>query len=69
MKEATCPTCRQKLISSGLGRPSTFPFCSERCRNVDLAGWFDEKFTVPVETERVARELLSGEGQHDELEQ
>ena len=25
----------------------SFPFCSERCRLVDLGGWLTEKYTVP----------------------
>jgi len=26
------------------------PFCSERCRNVDLGHWFEESYKVPVKT-------------------
>ena len=29
-------------------RPSTFPFCSERCKLVDLGRWLDGKYQVPV---------------------
>jgi uncharacterized protein len=25
------------------------PFCSERCRLVDLGGWFEERFRIPGE--------------------
>lgn len=42
-----CPTC---------GTPSPFtpsnrwrPFCSERCRSVDLGAWASERFRVPAE--------------------
>jgi hypothetical protein len=42
-----CPTCRQ---------PSDFtasnphrPFCSERCRLLDLGAWLDEQYAVPGE--------------------
>jgi len=42
-----CPTC---------GTPSAFapanrwrPFCSERCRSVDLGAWASERFRVPAE--------------------
>lgn len=37
-----CPIC---------GRPRVHrfrPFCSARCRNVDLARWFGEVYTVPA---------------------
>ena len=62
MKEATCPTCAQRLVSSGKGRPTTFPFCSTRCRDVDLGRWFSEQYSVPVETQRVMEEAIEEEG-------
>ena len=43
-----CPTC---------GGPSVFlpsnkfrPFCSERCRNIDLGALGNEEFRVPAQT-------------------
>lgn len=45
-KLVPCPTC---------GTPSEFspgnpwrPFCSERCRRVDLGAWASERFRVPA---------------------
>ena len=35
------------------------PFCSERCRVVDLGSWADERFRVPGEP--VSEETPSGE--------
>lgn len=42
-----CPSC---------GTPSPFapanrwrPFCSERCRSVDLGAWASERFRVPAQ--------------------
>ncbi|MBO0345382.1 DNA gyrase inhibitor YacG [Roseibium limicola] len=37
-----CPIC------SKLSTQEDFPFCSERCRKVDLNRWFTESYTVPV---------------------
>jgi endogenous inhibitor of DNA gyrase (YacG/DUF329 family) len=37
-----CPVCR-KLVESGA---ASFPFCSERCRLVDLSGWLDGKYVI-----------------------
>jgi len=37
-----CPSCRKELA----GRPETFPFCSPRCRDVDLGNWFLERYTI-----------------------
>ncbi len=43
MKEGfRCPKCRRAVPS---GAPD-FPFCSERCRLVDLGRWFDEAYRV-----------------------
>ncbi len=43
---APCPICGKP------SRPRTenraFPFCSPRCRQVDLGQWLDEKYRVPV---------------------
>lgn len=37
-----CPIC------SKLSTPEDYPFCSDRCRQVDLNRWFSESYTVPV---------------------
>ncbi|MCW5610143.1 MAG: DNA gyrase inhibitor YacG [Rubrivivax sp.] len=43
-----CPTCRQPALY-GPANPWR-PFCSERCRSVDLGAWASERFRVPAET-------------------
>jgi endogenous inhibitor of DNA gyrase (YacG/DUF329 family) len=37
-----CPICRKKVE---LGEPD-FPFCSERCRLIDLGNWSAEKYRI-----------------------
>jgi endogenous inhibitor of DNA gyrase (YacG/DUF329 family) len=27
------------------------PFCSERCRRIDLSRWLDERYVLPIERE------------------
>jgi uncharacterized protein len=39
-----CPTCRGPAVYGA--RNAFRPFCSERCRNVDLGAWATEKFRV-----------------------
>jgi uncharacterized protein len=42
-----CPTCRREIDWAS----SPFrPFCSERCRLIDLGGWLSEKHTIPGES-------------------
>jgi uncharacterized protein len=39
-----CPTCRREIDWSA----SPFkPFCSERCRLIDLGAWLSEKHAIP----------------------
>ena len=42
-----CPSCGQPVDQAA----ATFPFCSQRCRLVDLNRWFqgDYKISRPVE--------------------
>lgn len=37
-----CPICKKPV---NLGDPD-FPFCSERCRILDLGAWSSEKYKV-----------------------
>jgi uncharacterized protein len=39
-----CPTCRREIDWAS----SEFrPFCSERCRLIDLGAWLTEKHAIP----------------------
>ena len=39
-----CPTCHKAVSWEG----NVFrPFCSDRCRLVDLQGWFGERYRIP----------------------
>jgi endogenous inhibitor of DNA gyrase (YacG/DUF329 family) len=41
-----CPTCQREIDWS----QSPFrPFCSERCKLIDLGAWLTEKHTIPGE--------------------
>jgi endogenous inhibitor of DNA gyrase (YacG/DUF329 family) len=51
-----CPTCQEPVVWEG---NASRPFCSERCRLVDLAGWMAERYRVPGET--VERDAPAGE--------
>lgn len=42
-----CPNCGQMAEYSG----NKFrPFCSERCKLLDLGAWIDEAYSLPDET-------------------
>jgi len=44
-----CPYCGKTAIWEG--NPFR-PFCSERCRMVDLGAWVDEEYRIPGEEQR-----------------
>ena len=47
-KIVKCPTCQKNVEWS---KQSAFrPFCSERCRLIDLGEWADEKHAIPAES-------------------
>ena len=54
---AHCPICHTGISLEG-DLPGFFPFCSDRCKSVDLGRWFDEQYSVPVESPRVIDEAL-----------
>ncbi|MFN5512854.1 MAG: DNA gyrase inhibitor YacG [Burkholderiales bacterium] len=39
-----CPTCRQPAEFSSANRFR--PFCSERCKQIDLGAWASENFRI-----------------------
>jgi endogenous inhibitor of DNA gyrase (YacG/DUF329 family) len=57
MRKSKCPSCGRSFNVDATSEKS-FPFCSDRCRMVDLGRWLSEEYRVPVETERVVRESL-----------
>jgi endogenous inhibitor of DNA gyrase (YacG/DUF329 family) len=49
-----CPTCRRPVEWS---ETSVYrPFCSDRCRLIDLGAWFDEKHRIPDESAAAGEE-------------
>jgi endogenous inhibitor of DNA gyrase (YacG/DUF329 family) len=49
-RERRCPTCSRSFNSGASGdRPAGYPFCSERCRLVDLGRWLDEDYKIPTD--------------------
>ena len=46
MKKVRCPECGTEVVWEG----SEFrPFCSERCRTLDLGAWLGEHYRIPGE--------------------
>jgi len=45
-RAVNCPTCDKQVLWT----PDSVwrPFCSERCKLIDLGAWASEKYRVPV---------------------
>jgi endogenous inhibitor of DNA gyrase (YacG/DUF329 family) len=55
VKTLRCPTCRNLVLASG----EDFPFCSDRCRRIDLGTWAsgDYKISTPIQDPDLLEEL------------
>lgn len=46
MAVVNCPTCSKKVEWSEANKYR--PFCSLRCKQIDLGAWAEEKYTIPA---------------------
>jgi endogenous inhibitor of DNA gyrase (YacG/DUF329 family) len=55
-----CPICQKQLLASEAQESKFFPFCSDRCRNVDLLRWSDGRYAIvePLSPDNVTPEML-----------
>ena len=51
--QVKCPICKKKVESGD----EDFPFCSERCRSIDLGRWASGAYVIPAPLDDV-EELL-----------
>ncbi len=42
----TCPICSKPILTEIAEKSATFPFCSERCRQVDLLRWSKGEYQI-----------------------
>jgi endogenous inhibitor of DNA gyrase (YacG/DUF329 family) len=50
MKKVRCPVCDRLMQGTGRAEWPEFPFCSPRCRLVDLGRWLGGTYTFEQET-------------------
>lgn len=46
IKQLTCPVCHKPLPADHTTASPLFPFCSERCRQIDLCRWFYGRYQI-----------------------
>ena len=61
-KVVACPQCGASVVWDASNRYR--PFCSERCKMIDLGAWATESYRVPVEDDKDS--LDSDESRGDE---
>lgn len=60
IRPLACPICQKPVPVAADGISTFHPFCSERCRQVDLCRWFDGKYAI---VEPLTPEHLEAEGE------
>jgi hypothetical protein len=45
----TCPKCGKAAEIGEMREWPYFPFCSRKCKLIDLGRWLDEKHAIPAE--------------------
>jgi endogenous inhibitor of DNA gyrase (YacG/DUF329 family) len=48
LKSLPCPICKKRVE----GDVATFPFCSERCRLIDLGNWLGGRYAIPGDDDK-----------------
>jgi endogenous inhibitor of DNA gyrase (YacG/DUF329 family) len=61
-KALFCPTCRKVVLATS----EDFPFCSDRCRKIDLGKWAsgDYKISSPIQDPDDLEELARANAQN-----
>jgi uncharacterized protein len=64
---ATCPICKKPLVFAGeTERKRLMPFCSARCKLIDLGDWMSDKYRVPSSERPDDTEARPDRGNEDE---
>lgn len=52
-----CPTCKKPVRSSD----TEFPFCSDRCRAIDLGKWASGAYVISSPVQDISEAIQDGE--------
>lgn len=71
VRSRKCPSCGTSFSFAEIAGHPTYPFCSDRCRTIDLGAWLSEDYKV-VESlghdmEQIQDLIESGELSEDDL--
>lgn len=59
----SCPICKKQLPLDAQKQSKSYPFCSERCRQIDYFRWSDGKYAIaePLDPQHIDPEVESPE--------
>jgi endogenous inhibitor of DNA gyrase (YacG/DUF329 family) len=59
----SCPICEIELSATAATESKHFPFCCERCQQVDLLRWSDGKYAIvePISADKLAEKQFEDE--------
>ena len=46
LREGRCPRCGKRFRYATVSAHKPFPFCSPRCRDIDLGNWFTGAYAI-----------------------
>ena len=49
MLQVSCPICGRLMEAQSLAEWPHFPFCSPRCKTIDLGRWLGETYRIPAD--------------------
>ena len=63
MIDATCPICGRRIQGQGqaLSDWPQFPFCSPKCKLIDLGRWMKGSYEIPAEEPEESYEETEGD--------
>ena len=59
-----CPICKKPVLPAAAGEVDCFPFCSVRCRQIDLLRWSKGQYAI---VEPLSPDQLPDEADMDEI--
>ncbi|MEG8099438.1 DNA gyrase inhibitor YacG [Candidatus Liberibacter brunswickensis] len=48
-----CPECKKKSVSE------FYPFCSIKCRSIDLSRWLSDEYRIPIKEDEELEEDIN----------
>ena len=68
MIRGRCPICGKTFEAATIDDHPGFPFCSDRCKLVDLGRWIDGAYAIPAKAEPEPEDESKPEEQDDSEE-